>query len=206
MHIFALRMKPSVNGWCKIEFLNNFLTLWRLRSSTRNFIYYSITSASATQLAEIIVSDLSIIFIFLKDLVSLLLNISPNIFSSISFITQIFGSNDGKSPPRTSLLQGRSSNKAYQSLQLKIRACSLRMPSRFHINSLDRSWVWRTQTSTFLGISQVKFEIIFRLFEYKVSNEATYSYLLQTFLVMIKKGRTKEFNQPEVRSKVCLKS
>lgn len=45
-----------------------------------------------------------------------------------------------------------------------------------------------------------------RIFEYKVSNEATYSYLLQTFLVMIKKGRIKEFNQPEIRSKVCLKA
>ena len=39
-----------------------------------------------------------------------------------------------------------------------------------------------------------------------MSSEATYSYLLQIFLVMVKKGRTREFNQPEVRNKVCLKA
>jgi hypothetical protein len=39
-----------------------------------------------------------------------------------------------------------------------------------------------------------------------MNSEATYSYLLQIFLVMIKKERTKEFNHHEVRSKACLKA
>ncbi len=55
-------------------------------------------------------------------------------------------------------------------------------------------------------VSGIVYWNIFSLFEYKLSSEATYAYILQIFLVMIKKGRIKEFNTAEIRGKVTLKA